>query len=340
MAMSVVAFGLFQIWMYGFILTIFSHSFWWAYGFVLLIVHAFLWTADHAHDTPEMLFPLQVWWTFIYPFGAAGAAAFVHFFGTPKLIDISILHVDSATKRPRFGVLGMGTLAFVWGWIAVFAAINFLMLRFSDTGMSPFDPTWSDASSNLAGGLCAAAAAILTLGSTWALWTDSDPDNANASRRNIKYLWILGVIIWTGYVHDVLSEMEATWPPGGIMLAVFFGLTIIIAPQLAIRVPGYVSKNGNLDPFTGRGNRVSNAYKFFGAIFATTAGALILSWVLNVLTDSNEVIIFVSLIGYTALLIVVIAVVSNYLAEHPSEPFYLLTRRTGEALLLESAAGD
>ena len=320
MAMSVVAFGLFQLFHYAFLTTLFTHDLWFGLAFSLVVIHVILWTADHAHDTPEMLFPLQVYWSLCYPLGWLAAVAFVHLFGTPKLIDVAATGGNGVSgRRPSFR-RSVAVAMFVFGWIAAFASINFFMKRFSTAGMSPFDPSVTDHASNLAGVATLVLAAILVVASTAMLAGSKDP----MSWVSIKYLWILGSVIWTGFIHDYLTDVTyagaVAWPPGGAMLAAFAVVMLVVGPILALFIP----VNTDLDPFYRRRRRT---WRFFGSAFAAVAGALIVAWVLNVVTNGNEVTIFAALAAYTVVLSLVLLLVARSLAGPSGKSYVLLSTR-------------
>jgi hypothetical protein len=325
MAMSVVAFGLFQPWLYGFLTTLFMHGEWFGLGYTLLVIHAFLWPSDHAQDTPEMLFPFQVWLSWIYLPGAWVAVAFVHTFGSPKLVDPHLLEQQS--PRSRFTLTGAATHAFVMGWLALFAAINFFFKRYSKTGMSPFDPSLSDAESNAAGGITLAVAVILLAWSNWAMGWNADPEQGRASRRNLKYFWVLAGVMWIGFVHDYITDVvyagAVAWLPGGVTLAVFAVLMLVVAPLVAARV----SAHTDLDPFYGHQRR---AFRFFFAAFLVAALALVIAWILNNVTDANEIVIFSALVGYSVGIVVVMDLAASRMKGPGGEPYNLLGTRFGQ----------
>lgn len=320
MAMAVVAFGLFQIWHYAFLMGIFTHSLWIGWSFVMVVSHAFLWTADHAHDTPEMLFPIQVWWTFQYLVGWIASAMFVHYFGTPKLVDASSMHAR-ASGRPMMTLRGVGSLAFFLGWLALFGAINFFMKRFSTTGMSPYDPLFSDADSNLAGWLTGLTGLGLVGCSTWRMAVSED----EFARITIKYLWVLCSVIWTLFVHDYMTDVmfagAVDWLPGGIQFIVFTIVMIVVGPLMSI----FINVTAKTDPFYLHRRRT---WRFFGAAFLAVAGAHLPSWFINVLTNGNEVYIFFALAVYTALLGVVIYFVAASMQKQTKEGYTLLNTRS------------
>ena len=144
------------------------------------------------------------------------------------------------------------------------------------------------------------------------------------SWMSIKYLWILATVIWTGFIHDYITDVmfagEVDWLPGGAMLVAFAVVMLVVGPLLALFIP----TNADLDPFYRHRRRT---WRFFGAAFAAVAGALIVAWVLNVETNGNEVTIFGALAVYTLVLFLVLLLVARSLAGPSTKSYALLSTR-------------
>ncbi len=293
MSEFVLAFGVFQIWMYGFLTTLFSHSFWWGYAIVLIVVHAFLFTADHSGGDPPTLLVLQVWWTFTYPFGALVALIAVSRFNLPVLIDVSELN-----EKRRWTWASIGTYLFVWAWLFFFAGINFVLLRFTKTGISPIGD-FSDSLSRGLGVFLLALVAILVIVLTVLMARGSD-----IAKRNVKYLWLLAFLSWTGYVHDTLEARGIVKRPGpgGIMLAVLIALILLSAPLFY-----YIPSSRRLDPYH---RNWRSTWLFLLVLAALLVPALVVGWIAKNASQGDHVAVFVALVVYSVVAVGIVVGVS------------------------------
>ena len=286
MAALVVSFGIFQLWMYGFVSTIFSHSFWWGYALSLIVINAFIFTADHANDSPDNLFIIFVWWTFTYPIGSSVALMAVLTLDLPKLININVLN-----EKEKWAVWTVVTFVFVWGWIVFYAGINFVLLRFTKTGMSPIGGI-SDSDSTAAGiillAIFVSTVVVVTIGTIYS--------KDKIAKRNLKYLYLMAFLVWTGFIHDSQSgDIPEPWP-GVLMLA---ALVVLIA--LAIPLFYYIPAS-DLDPYH---RNISGTLVFLGVFALLLLPAQMLGWFTNDTTDGDHIAVFFVILVYSAVVVLI-----------------------------------
>lgn len=272
--------------MYGFITAFFTQSFWWGYALILIVVHAFLFTADHANDDPQTLLILQVWWTFTYPFGAAVGLFAAWWLSFRKLVSTPVLINGRLTRA------SVGTFVFVWAWLIFFAGINFVNLRFSKTGISPIGGI-EDSVSIAAGITLLTVFAFLALGAT-VYMADSRFPRANV---NIKYLWIMIFLTWTGFIHDALDGDLDRPGPGGLMLAVLVAVILLTIP-LIYYIPG-----PKLDPYY---RNIGRTLFFLGIFALILLSAQITGWITNNVSKGDHIAVFTALVIYSVVIAFVI----------------------------------
>ncbi len=286
MSEFVLAFGVFQLWMYGFVSTIFSHSFWWGYALSLIVIDALLFTADHANDDAVTLLVLFVWWTFTYPIGSFVALMTITTLDFPRLIDINILGPNE-----KFEIWNAITFFFTWSWLMLYAGVNFVLLRFSKTGMSPIGGISDEDSISIGivllvlSGIIFVLVFVITYGSR-------DP----IAMSNLKYLVLMAFLVWTGFIHDFLfGDIPYPWP-GVIMLAALIGL-------IFLAIPLFYYWGGNWwpldrDPYYLEIGKTLTFLTVFGIILIP---AQIIGWTTNDITNGNHIAVFLLLLGYSIL---------------------------------------
>ncbi len=289
----VLAYGVFQPWMYGFITAYFTHSFWYGYFLTLAVISSFLFPADHSMDDPVTLLILFVWYTWIILFGVViGLFASTHL-RLPQLIDVRAV-IHKRDMLPRWTVASLGTLAFTFAWIGFFAGINFVMLRFSKTGMSPIGGISDTASIGIGVFL------LILFTVTIIVATVLMARGSAVAKRNIKYLWLMAFLTWTGFIHDVLSGDIQRPAPGGIQLAVLVALIAIAIPLFY-----YIPSAPHIDPYCYH-HSIVNALTFLGIFAALLLPALIVAWVTNNISSGDHIAVWVALVVYSVIAFVAI----------------------------------
>ena len=282
----VLAFGVFQPWMYAFLTTLFSHNFYYGFLLTIFVIDVFLFPADHSMDDPVTLLILFVWYPTIAIFGAIVALFASSRLRLPLLIDTRVV-VPGKDMLPRWTLASVGTFVFTWAWIVFFAGINFVMRRFSITGMSPIGGI-SDTASIGIGVFLLIVFAVAIIVVTVLMARGSD-----VAKRNIKYLWLLAFLSWTGFIHDVLSGDIARPAPGGIQLAV---LTVLIL--IAIPLFFYIPSAPKLDVYCYH-HSIRNALTFLGIFAALLLPALIVAWATNNISSGDHISVWVALVIYS-----------------------------------------
>jgi len=298
----VMGFGLFQMWMYGFITTFMTHSFWFGYAFALVITHTVLFPADHSQDSPELLMWIEVWLTALYPAGALTALVAIDRFKIPRLWKPNALSHDGLTSM--FTKASVGAFIYICSWYGLFLGINYAALRFTTTGMSPIGAP-DEANSILYGVIIIVVSVALIVISTLWLSLPAFGRVTAETAMTAKYMWITTFIIWSGFIHDILAPRLGRPFPGLLQL-----LTQIVLLFLA----AIASNNIGLKRFKGDDPLFKNklSWTFFLVLGSLLIGANVCGWVTNLLTEADWSSITIVLYFYSVIASVIVWIISYF----------------------------
>jgi len=290
-------FAIYGAWTFGFAATLYSGNFWFGIALAEIIAHGIIWAADHAFDDPtNMMIDFEVWITWGIPLGCFVATAFINVMQLSKLINTNVV------RRSRVTVESIGLLIFVFGAFALTAGLNFLMKRYSTTGMSPIG---LDMDQELTWGIVTTIiGTIAIIASTVAMcYFPKD----TTSRRSNKYVWSMGAYAATMGIHDSLVG-DISRPLTGLLtilgVLVVWGLTAAWA---------YFVCSDSTDPFYHNSDNTRTFILIAGGIAVLASGAATL---VDIITTGDPLTTYITMTVYSALVIVVLHIASGYDSLH------------------------